>query len=189
MWIVQLTTTRPEKQTKGAWGIIYTTPEKIKVEYLGNTCYTRLQGVRLFETYAGAAIAMNKCIDDFNQYLKEQFEHHSNDREDRKSLQLYVDALEEKRKSRKYEIVDLSTFPKSTEFDEAFPFNSNHIPEDDHDVEFIYRDDTKLGVTTNFLRQEMLKGRFLTLCPEHVRWRYIPDSYFLQMKKQGYHTA
>ena len=57
-------------------------------------------------------------------------------------------------------------------FDDAFPFDLEHIPDEGRDVIQIDRFGRETEYFTGFLRKEMLNGRFLGYNPEYVRWLY-----------------
>lgn len=80
-----------------------------------------------------------------------------------------------------YKTLPLKDYPADKNFLNSFDFTN--IPDNDRDVQFVYRDGSICGVTTNFLREEMLKGRYLDTHSDFCRWRYIPDTFFLKIKK------
>lgn len=107
--------------------------------------------------------------------------------EAKKINKIISDYCQEQKKELFYvEVGNLTKLNKTSEFENSFPLDADHIPDEDKDIELINRFGQKSGVVTNFLRQEMLKGNMM-VNPELKRWYYIPDSLFLQCKKSGLH--
>ena len=82
---------------------------------------------------------------------------------------------------------NLHDIPEPEGWNDSHPIDPDHIPDEDRDVEIIHRFGKREGVVTNFLRQEMLKGHYLGLENKSYlkRWRYIPDSYYLQIHRKS----
>ncbi len=126
------------------------------------------------EAYA----AMKRLRDEHNKYIDEICEVYKDNVHQLKSL-------EERRNSVNFEVISLAMVPEHEDFQNGFPLDSTNIPDYNRDVSIIWRDGSRCGVVTNFLRDAMLKGDFLH--PDRgnfIRWTYIEDSIYLKLKKQ-----
>lgn len=72
----------------------------------------------------------------------------------------------------KVRVMPLSEFPRSEVFDNAFPIDPQHLHEPGKEVKVVYRDGSSCLVSGDFMRKELLAGRWKNSNPAVERWVY-----------------
>jgi len=181
-YIIKLIITTPQSEYKSFWRTITVPEKKVFAYYSGERFWRGFKGAKTLTKKEAQDILKQEKEDDDNKYalnIDEASKIYTG-----KLLTERVEQITEERKNKEYEILCLDQLYNEY-FDTAFPFDEQYIPEIDRDVEFIYRDGSRTGVVTNFLRGEMLNGNMLSFNPHFLRWRYIPDSIYLKLKRES----